>query len=72
MLDECTNYFKTLPRGEQDQGMGAFFFYQDGKGGHAIEFLTSRGWRNYHNFLIFNKDGKRTRVLRYRAQADLM
>ena len=65
ILNDCDNYFHSLPKQEQQQGKGSYEFYEDGKGQHAIRFETSSGWRNYHNFLIYDTNGKRVKAMGY-------
>lgn len=66
ITDDCNNYIKTLTPEEQKYlGPSPIDFYEDGTGRHAVEISIGLNGANWHHVLIYDKDNKRIKTIKY-------
>jgi hypothetical protein len=64
--EDYTNYVRTLSPEEQTQA-DLFFFYEDGFGQHAIKIEIGINGKEWEHLLIYDKDNKRIKTIKYVA-----
>jgi hypothetical protein len=58
------NYIQTLSP-EEKRSVGLTHFYEDGTGQHAIEIIIGINGRYWRHILIYDKDDKRIKTIKY-------
>jgi len=61
---DCHDYIQTLPPKER-QFVGPIDFFEDTSGQHAVEITIGLNGTNWGHVLIYDKDGKRIKVIKY-------
>jgi len=64
--DDSQKYIHTLPSDDQN-GLteSSLWYYEDGTGQHAVRFETGKHGTSWAHVLIYDKDNKRTKVIKY-------
>src|SRR5665213_1643050 len=64
VTDDYKSYIQTLSPEEQKRA-GPVFYYEDGTGQHAVEIKIGINGSNWHHVLIYDKDNKRIKKIKY-------
>jgi hypothetical protein len=59
------DYLHTLPANESGYYQGPIFFYEDGTGEHAFRVETNPNNERWYHVLIYDKENKRIRLIKY-------
>jgi hypothetical protein len=67
IMDDFENYIQTLPSNERAIADDKYsqMFYEDGTGQHAVEISMPLKGTWWKHVLIYDKNNKRTRVIKY-------
>ena len=63
ITDDYKNYIQTLPPNERQSP--SVHFYEDGTGQHAVEIIIGVNGRWWRHILIYDKDAKRIKTIKY-------
>jgi len=64
IMDDYQSYVKTLSQEEQ-KGMAPVFCYENGTGQHAVEITIGINQTVWRHILIYDKDNKRIKSIKY-------
>jgi hypothetical protein len=64
ITEDYKNYIRTLSPEEQKY-IGPIFFYEDGTGQHAVKIEIGINGTSWVHVLIYDKDNKRIRTIKY-------
>jgi hypothetical protein len=64
ILDDCKSYIYTLSPDEQ-RSAGPILYYEDGTGQHAVKIFIGINNTVWEHVLIYNKDNKRIKTIKY-------
>ena len=62
--DDYNAYIKALPSDERN-GIGPIQFFEDGTGQHAVRIEIAQNGTDWAHVLIYDKDNKRVRVVKF-------
>ena len=66
ITDDYKAYIQTLsPEEKKYLGPSPIGFFEDGTGQHAVEIKIGLNGANWHHVLIFDKDNKRIKTIKY-------
>jgi hypothetical protein len=66
IVDDYQDYIHQLPARERKY-VGDIFFFEDGTGQHAVRISIPLDGTEWAHILIYDKNGKRIKVTKYRA-----
>jgi len=66
ITDDYKAYIQTLSP-EEKKSMGSTTFYENGTGQHAIEIIMGINGRYWRHVLIYDKDDKRIKTIKYKT-----
>ena len=61
---DYNDYIQTLPPKER-QSIGPIVFFEDTSGQHAVEITIGLNGTNWEHVLIYDKDNKRIKIIKY-------
>jgi hypothetical protein len=64
IISDYQNYIRTLSQDEQKYA-GPIFFYEDGAGQYAVEIKIGLNGSSWHHVLIYDKDNKRIKTIKF-------
>jgi hypothetical protein len=64
IVNDYQNYSHTLSPKEQNN-IAYINFFEDGTGQHAVEFMIELNHTNWRHILIYDKDDKRIKTIKY-------
>lgn len=64
IAEDYRDYIQNLPPNER-KAVGPVFFFEDGTGQHAIRFEIGINGTDWAYVLIYNKESKRIKVIKY-------
>ena len=64
IIDDYKDYIQKLSP-EERRNLGPTFFYEDGTGQHAIDIAIGVNGRWWRHILIYDKDSKRIKTIKY-------
>ncbi len=67
IMDDYQGYIKSLNLEKNEEFIGAFEYYENGTGQHAVDTTIGVGGAWWHHVLIYDKDNKRIKVIKYRS-----
>jgi len=62
--EDYQNYISALSLTERNS-VGGFTYFQDDTGKHAVRFETGIRWTSWAHVLIYDKNNKRIKVIKY-------
>jgi hypothetical protein len=64
---DANAYFQTLPAIESNESQhgDAITYWEDGTGQHAVVLATPHNGEHWHHAIIYNRDNKRLKVIKY-------
>jgi hypothetical protein len=62
--DDYKDYIQKLSPKERERA-GPIFYSEDGAGQHAVEIKIGINGKNWHHILIYDKDDKRIKTVKY-------
>jgi len=66
ITDDCNDYIQTLsPEEKKYLGPSPIGFFEDGTGQHAVEIKLGLNGANWHHVLIYDKNNKRIKTIKY-------
>ena len=65
ITDDYKAYIQTLSPEERERNTDLIFFYEDGTGQHAVEIKIGLNGSNWHHILIYDKNNKRIKTIKY-------
>jgi hypothetical protein len=65
IMDDYQNYIQKLPPNESGPYFGPVFYFEDGTGQHAIRIETNENNERWYHVLIYNKENKRIKLIKY-------
>jgi len=63
-MDDYQSYVKTLSQEEQ-KNIVPVFCYENGTGQHAVKIVVALDGEEWSHILIYDKDNKRIKTIRY-------
>jgi hypothetical protein len=60
----CQDYIQTLPSKERERA-GPIFYFEDGTGQHAVQIRIGINGTSWEHILIYDKDNKRIKTIKY-------
>ena len=64
IVSDYQNYIENLSP-EEKRNMGPTLFFEDGTGQHAIDIVTGISGRLWRHILIYDKEDKRIKTIKY-------
>jgi hypothetical protein len=66
ITDDYRGYIEKLPNGEKES-IGPIQFFENGTGGHAVRIEIALNRTDWAHILIYDKENKRIKVIKYAA-----
>jgi hypothetical protein len=66
IVDDYNNYIQQLPLDEKNN-IGPIQFFEDGAGQHAVKMEIALNGTDWAHVLIYGKDNKRLKVIKYKV-----